>query len=101
MIFIGSKKLGLEVLAKIYELNPKQLKGVITFDDSNDVRTKLDSFPSFLLVTPRASPISPNTRHATGIENLRWISIIGLCGDSPSSRRRSTSVLNSERVNSG
>jgi len=44
MIFIGSKQIGLEVLARIYELYPKQLKGVITFDDSNDIRTKLDSF---------------------------------------------------------
>jgi methionyl-tRNA formyltransferase len=47
MIFIGSKQIGLNVLSKVYELYPEQLQGVVTFDDSNDIRTKLDSFKTF------------------------------------------------------
>ena len=51
IIFIGSKQIGLDVLTKVYELYPEQLQGVVTFDDSNDLRTKLDSFKTFSTIS--------------------------------------------------
>ncbi len=47
MIFIGSKQIGLDVLSKVFGLYPDKLQGIVTFDDSNDKRTKLDSFKTF------------------------------------------------------
>ena len=53
IIFIGSKQIGLDVLTKVYELYPEQLQGVVTFDDSNDLRTKLDSFKTFSTISKK------------------------------------------------
>ncbi len=47
VVFIGSKRLGLQCLEKIHALAPETLTGVVTFDDSSDTRTVLDEFRSF------------------------------------------------------
>lgn len=44
VMFIGSKKLGLRALQRLYEMDSSKLCGVITFDDGNDERSKLDEF---------------------------------------------------------
>lgn len=45
--FIGSKKAGLNILKKIYSLDPNSLIGVITLDDSNDGRSVLCDLRGF------------------------------------------------------
>lgn len=45
--FIGSKHLGIKALEKMYSLAPDKLHSIITIDDSNDVRCKLDKFIEF------------------------------------------------------
>lgn len=50
VVFIGSKRLGLEVLKKIYKIDKDSLVGVITIDDSNDSRTRYGHFKSFCCV---------------------------------------------------
>lgn len=39
ILFIGSKKIGVTVLEKLYELSPKSIIGIMTIDDSSDTRT--------------------------------------------------------------
>ena len=47
MAFIGSKKAGLNILKKMYSLDPTSLIGVITLDDSNDERSVLCDLRDF------------------------------------------------------
>ena len=47
---------------------------------------KLASRPSVRLLTPKATPSSTKTKHATGMENFLWASMIGACGDTPAAR---------------
>jgi methionyl-tRNA formyltransferase len=47
VIFIGSKHLGKEALSLVYSLAPNNLKGIITFDDTNDTRSVLSDISSF------------------------------------------------------
>lgn len=45
--FIGSKELGFEVFTRIACLYPDTLIGCITYDDSNDIRSKLSAFKDY------------------------------------------------------
>lgn len=47
VVFIGSKKLGISVLEEMYRIAPNNLFGVITIDDSQDIRCALESFRQF------------------------------------------------------
>jgi len=47
LIFIGSKKLGLEVMKAIFRVAPSNLTGVISFDDSDDTRSVFSDFKKF------------------------------------------------------
>ena len=47
VLFIGSKELGLCTLKAMHALSPQSLAGVITFNDSQDTRTKLKDFRKF------------------------------------------------------
>ena len=47
VVFVGSKTLGASVLNAIFSVSPQSLVGVITIDDSNDVRCALDQFQEF------------------------------------------------------
>ena len=58
--FIGSKHLGITSLKQIYSLAPDKLHSVITIDDSNDVRCKLDDFVEFSKRTGTKLYILPN-----------------------------------------
>jgi methionyl-tRNA formyltransferase len=44
VLFIGSKQIGLNVYSRINKLYPDSVLGAVTFDDSNDIRTKFDDF---------------------------------------------------------
>jgi methionyl-tRNA formyltransferase len=46
-LFLGSKKLGLEILNRIYEIAPNSLSAVAALDDSKDERGCLDLFRQF------------------------------------------------------
>lgn len=43
-LFIGSKRMGLKALRKMYELSPEDLIGVITIDDGKDTRSVYNDF---------------------------------------------------------
>lgn len=45
--FIGSKHLGIRALKTIHSLAPDKLHSIVTINDSNDVRCKLDEFKKF------------------------------------------------------
>ena len=47
VLFLGSKQVGLRVLQEIFSLSPETLIGVITIDDTNDSRTKLNDFEAY------------------------------------------------------
>ena len=47
VLFIGSKRIGLQSLEAIHRLAPERLCGVITCDDSADARTELYAFERF------------------------------------------------------
>jgi methionyl-tRNA formyltransferase len=47
VLFIGSKQLGLRVLQEMHSLSPETLIGAVTIDDTDDTRTKLNSFQAF------------------------------------------------------
>lgn len=47
VLFIGSKSLGFKSLQAIYESNKESLLGVLTFDDSNDVRSCFIEYQNF------------------------------------------------------
>lgn len=47
VLFIGSKKLGLNCLKTMYNLSKETLIGVVTFDDTADGRGKLSDFTDF------------------------------------------------------
>lgn len=46
-LFIGSKKIGLRALKKVYEINPESLVGCVTFDDRSDCRSEFDNIRLF------------------------------------------------------
>ena len=48
-IFIGSKKLGLNILKKMHKLEPNSLVGAVTLNDSKDTRSGLDEFRTYCL----------------------------------------------------
>ncbi|NJN80578.1 MAG: hypothetical protein HC797_08985 [Anaerolineales bacterium] len=45
---MGSKALGVSVLNEMFSISPQSLVGVITIDDSNDVRCALPQFSTSL-----------------------------------------------------
>lgn len=47
VLFIGSKVSGLKVLEKIYQSSPETLVGCVTVDDSDDVRSALNSIQEY------------------------------------------------------
>jgi methionyl-tRNA formyltransferase len=47
IVFLGSKKLGLDTLKTIWKLRPDSVKGVVTFDDSDDTRSVLPQIIEF------------------------------------------------------
>lgn len=47
VVFVGSKKLGVSVLKEMYRIAPDNLCGVITIDDSQDIRCALERFLQF------------------------------------------------------
>lgn len=47
VLFLGSKKQGLLVLKKIYELSPETLIGIVTIDDRSYTRSMLSEFKLF------------------------------------------------------
>lgn len=47
VLFIGSKKSGLNVLKKMYYIRPDYLIGCVTVDDSSDTRSELGQIKSF------------------------------------------------------
>ena len=47
VLFIGSKRMGLECLRKVHELSPSSLVGVLTLDDRSDKRSVYDEFCHF------------------------------------------------------
>lgn len=47
VVFVGSKALGASVLNVLYAISPESLAGVITYDDSTDIRCALDQFHDF------------------------------------------------------
>jgi len=47
VVFVGSKALGASVLDAIYSISPQSLVGVITVDDTSDIRCALDQFREF------------------------------------------------------
>ena len=47
VIFIGSKKLGLECVKAIFSTDSRSLRAIITYDDSNDPRCVLNEFKRF------------------------------------------------------
>ena len=55
VIFIGSKSIGFECVRAIYEINPDVLRGIITIDDRNDLRSRYNEFRAF--ATERNLPI--------------------------------------------
>ena len=67
---------------------------------------KLASRPSVRLLAPNATPSSTKTKHATGMENFLWTSMIGACGDTPAARitaacRFSSGMVSSRGLRSG
>ncbi len=46
-MFVGSKALGASVLNALYSISPQSLVGVVTVDDTSDVRCELDQFREF------------------------------------------------------
>ena len=44
---MGSKALGLRCLAEMHDLNPQSIKGIVTIDDSDDIRSELGEFKKF------------------------------------------------------
>ncbi len=47
VVFVGSKPLGAKVLDALYTLAPQSLTGVVTYDDSTDIRCALPQFREF------------------------------------------------------
>ena len=47
VLFIGSKRAGLECVKKMYEIAQDKLIGVITTNDSEDTRSEFNSFIQF------------------------------------------------------
>lgn len=47
VLFLGSKRLGLNVLRTLCELRPEAIVGCVTVDDSCDTRSELDGFREF------------------------------------------------------
>ena len=47
VIFLGSKSLGYSILERMCEINRSSLDSIITFDDRNDSRSKLEKFENF------------------------------------------------------
>lgn len=47
VVFVGSKALGASVLNALYSISPESLVGVVTVDDTSDVRCELDRFREF------------------------------------------------------
>lgn len=46
-LFIGSKELGLNIFKKIFMKFPQTVKGFVTFDDSNDLRSKFQEIKDY------------------------------------------------------
>lgn len=47
VVFVGSKALGVSVLNALYSISPQSLVGVVTIDDTSDVRSQLGQFKEF------------------------------------------------------
>ena len=47
VLFIGSKQLGLDCLKTMYSQSKETLIGVMTFDDTADIRSKFYDFNDF------------------------------------------------------
>lgn len=64
VVFLGSKHIGLETLKTIWALSPETLRGVVTFDDSNDARSVLPQIKEFCIQAGLHIEIAKN-RQAT------------------------------------
>jgi methionyl-tRNA formyltransferase len=64
VLFLGSKRMGLKCLMKIYSLCPDYLKGAITIDDKNDSRCVLNKFQEFCLNAGIPLNVSNNQKDA-------------------------------------
>ncbi len=67
IVFLGSKRLGLEVLQTIWRLRPAALQAVVTYDDRKDRRCVLDGFLSFGDQTGVPVYVAEDPRHAEQI----------------------------------
>jgi len=64
VLFMGSKKLGLKTLQKMYQLETHSLIGAITIDDSDDSRTQYPEFKNFSEETGIPLFTAKNRKHA-------------------------------------
>lgn len=62
VMFVGSKKLGLEVLKRMYLIDPDSLVGVITLDDSKDSRSVLEEFRNYCCIENDIGMYVPTNR---------------------------------------
>lgn len=67
VLFLGSKRLGFEILKEMISINPDVLIGVITINDRADKRSVLDDFVSLAEQENLNLRIAENRRHAEKI----------------------------------
>ena len=64
VVFLGSKELGLCALKTIHSVSPGSLRGVMTFDDRTDSRTKLKDYQAFTRANKIPLFIVKDNKHA-------------------------------------
>jgi methionyl-tRNA formyltransferase len=75
-LFIGSKKIGYDVLKKMFELAPEELDGVITIDDRWDTRSYYNTIHEFCTKNAIRLEVAVNRKHS---EELMFKMATDLC----------------------